>query len=132
MRLVVSLAFAAIVLLASTASTATNAISPSGAGQGAMVPTANEMKPAECNGVAVSGVVSGPRGGRKGGSLLIGSNGPDLLIADAAANIVEGRSGDDCLVGGAGNDTMDGGAGNDVCVGGPGADQFVSCETQWQ
>jgi hypothetical protein len=82
--------------------------------------TANDLKPAQCNGIDLSHIVTDG----------IGTSGNDLVLGNGDANTLNGGGGNDCLVGGAGNDVLIGGAGIDVCTGGTGIDTYdSSCET---
>ena len=85
--------------------------------------TANDLKPAACAALTLTGIFvgSGNFNGPGGGStLLMGGSGNDRINAKGAA---------DCVLGGAGDDTITGGGGSDVCIGGPGSDTFSRCET---
>jgi len=103
------------------ASTATNAVPPSHAGQGATTITANDLAPPECAALDLWRVRVTGRGGRSlRGELVLGTGGTDRL---------RGSRGADCIVGGAGNDRINGRRGADICIGGPGNDRFRNCET---
>lgn len=122
------LALAAVVfaLTFGIAMTATNVVPPSRAGStDAGRPTANQLKPPECDALNLTNVVvgSGTVVGTGAGDLIIGSPGPDTL---------RGKGVSDCILGGAGDDFLKGEGGNDVCIGGPGLDTFAACKTQIQ
>jgi len=111
----------ALLFVVGVASTATNIIEPSRAGQQNIPVTANDLKPPECAALDLGTirVAGGPPAAGKGG-LVLGTSGDDRLI---------GGGGTDCIVGGAGNDYINAGGGDDVCIGGPGIDTFKNCET---
>ena len=115
-------AAAGLVLISALA--ATNTVSASKAGRSSSAISVDDKKPKpDCNGIAVTNLVTG------GGD---GGNAADLLLGTAAANTMTGKTGNDCIVGGAGNDNLTGAGGTDVCIGGPGTDTFTTCETQIQ
>jgi len=103
--------------------TAANSVATSRAADTSRGVAADELKPTDCAGIALAGVVVG-NNGTTGNDLLIGSSGVDNL---------DGGQGNDCILGGGGNDNLRGSQGTDVCVGGPGTDTFhPTCETQVQ
>ena len=120
-----ALAAGALTFVLAVAVTATNVVPSSRAGSSTGAPpTANELKPAACDALDLTIIVSGGGGGGNQGALVLGTPGNDTLV---------GASGNDCLVGGAGNDRLIGNGGTDVCIGGPGTDTFhPSCETRIQ
>lgn len=57
----------------------------------------------------------------------------DLVLGSSGVDTIRGLGGSDCIVGGGANDSLRGDGGTDVCIGGPGTDTFhSSCETQIQ
>jgi Ca2+-binding RTX toxin-like protein len=114
----------AVGLVLVSALAATNTVTASKAGRSSSTTSVDDKKPKpDCNGIAVTNLVTG------GGD---GGNAADLLLGTAAANTISGKNGNDCIVGGAGNDNLTGAGGTDVCIGGPGTDTFTTCETQIQ
>jgi hypothetical protein len=73
---------------------------------------ANELKPANCNGITVTNIVVGTNG----------TGGADLILGTSVGETIQTQGGDDCALGGGGNDTFINTGGNDVCIGGPGTD----------
>lgn len=116
---------AALALTAGRAEAATNAVPPTRLGQWTAAITVDDLRPAECAGVAVTHLVTGS-------GTIKGTKGNDLILGGPGADTMSGAGGEDCLVGGGGNDIMDGGSDTDVCLGGPGTDVFVSCQTRVQ
>jgi Ca2+-binding RTX toxin-like protein len=108
---------------ATFAYTASNAVSASLLGQTTQAITPDDLKPAACSGLALTGVVTGA------GSFQ-GTPASELVLGSAGADTIDGLGGDDCVVGGAGDDTLAGDAGTDVCLGGAGANTFATCETE--
>ena len=105
---------------------ATNAVPASRAERDVSAITVDQKKPRpDCNGIAVTTLVTG------GGN---GGNSNDLVLGNATADVtLRGQNGDDCIHGGGGNDALRGDGGTDVCIGGPGTDTFhATCETQIQ
>ena len=82
--------------------------------------SANQMKPADCDGLNLTAIYTGSDG----------STANDLLLGTSGSDSLNANDGNDCVVGGSGDDTLDGGAGTDVCIGGDGTDNFLNCETQ--
>ncbi len=110
-----------LLLLIGVASTATNVIEASRAGQQNRPITANDLKPPECAALDLQEIrVAGGGGGAGHAGLLLGRSGDDRLI---------GGGGRDCILGGAGDDSINAGGGDDICIGGPGIDTFKNCET---
>lgn len=117
-RLVAGATVVLVVASLGSALTAGNVVPTSGVGQSVRAITANDLKPAACAGLVLSGA---PRSaGTSQNDLLLGTAGPDDLV---------GGGGGDCILGGGGADRLNGGGGTDVCIGGPGMDTFISCET---
>ena len=108
-----------LVFVVGVASTATNVIEASRAGQQNRPITANDLKPPECAALDLQ-EIRGGGGGAGHAGLLLGTSGDDRLIGGGSS---------DCIVGGAGDDSINAGGGNDICIGGPGVDTFKNCET---
>ncbi|MBP7963703.1 MAG: hypothetical protein KBG20_09470 [Caldilineaceae bacterium] len=106
-----------IPLSAMSALAATNTVPITGLGGVSKAIEANELKPAECDAMTLSGydLVDGKIRGDGANSLFLGSPGIDDIKA---------RDGNDCLVGGGGNDILRGNYGNDVILGGDGDDEI--------
>ncbi|MDP9327249.1 MAG: hypothetical protein M3P10_03475 [Actinomycetota bacterium] len=104
---------------------AANTVPASKAADKTSTVTAEQLKPASCNAITLTALVtgSGTFGGGAASELILGSAGVDTIT---------GGNGNDCLLGGGGNDSLSGGGGTDVCIGGPGTDTFTACETQIQ
>lgn len=83
--------------------------------------TAEDVKPAACNGVFLTNIISGS-------GTLTGTAANDLIIGSASADTIDGLGGDDCIVAGNGDDSILGSDGSDICLGGPGNDT-LDCET---
>ena len=110
-----------LLFVVGVASTATNVIEASRAGQQNRPITANDLKPPECAALDLQEIrVAGGSGGAGHGGLVLGRSGNDRLLGGGES---------DCIVGGAGNDDINAGGGIDVCIGGPGVDTFKNCET---
>ena len=117
--------FALIVVSVATAFAAGISTPPSNVGQEAVPVTAEDIKPATCNGITLTQIVSGS-------GTLTGTSGNDLIIGSSGADIIDGLGGDDCILGGGGDDSLAGSDGTDVCLGGPGSDTFINCEVEAQ
>lgn len=101
-------------------------VPPSNVGRESFAVTADDIKPAACNGVWLTNIVSGT-------GILTGTAANDLIIGSAGADTIDGLGGDDCIVAGNGDDMLVGGDGSDVCIGGPGNDTLdASCESASQ
>jgi Ca2+-binding RTX toxin-like protein len=88
--------------------------------------TAEDIKPAACDGLFLTNIVSGS-------GTLTGTAANDLIIGSAGVDMIDGLGGDDCIVAGNGDDILAGGDGADVCLGGPGSDTLdATCETASQ
>ena len=110
----------ALLFVVGVASTATNVIESSRAGQQNRPITANDLKPPECAALDLQEIrVAGRGGGAGHAGLVLGTSGNDRLI---------GGGGPDCIVGGAGDDEINAGGGFDICIGGAGVDTFKNCE----
>jgi Ca2+-binding RTX toxin-like protein len=83
--------------------------------------TAEDIKPAACNALSLTEIVSGS-------GTITGTTGNDLIIGSAGADTIDGLGGDDCIVAGNGDDSILGSDGSDVCLGGLGSDT-LDCET---
>lgn len=114
-RLGLLAAVLALVAGITVALTQTNTVPPSQAGQYGQATAANELKPAICNSITLTGPVR-----------TSGTNGNDLILGTAGGQTLSGGAGNDCIVGGAGNDTIRGQGGNDVLIGGPGNDRCTA------
>ena len=113
----------ALLFAVGVASTATNVIEASHAGQQDIPITANDLKPPECAALDLQEIrVAGGQGGAGHNGLVLGTSGDDRII---------GGGGSDCIVGGAGNDDINAGGGTDICIGGAGVDTFKNCETTY-
>lgn len=111
----------ALLFAVGVASTATNVIEASRAGQQNRPITANDLKPPECAALDLQEIrVAGRQGGAGHNGLVLGTSGDDRII---------GGGGSDCIVGGAGDDDINAGGGTDICIGGAGVDTFKNCET---
>lgn len=85
--------------------------------------TAQDVKPAACNGLFLTNIMSGS-------GALTGTTGNDLIIGSAGVDTIDGLGGDDCIVAGNGDDSIIGSDGSDVCLGGPGNDTLdATCES---
>lgn len=84
--------------------------------------TANTLKPAACNAIALTTVIAG----------VNGTNAANLLLGGPAIDVMSALNGNDCVLGGGGDDNINCGNGaNDIAIGGPGIDVFAAnCETQ--
>ncbi len=109
-----------IILSAIFAYTSANIVPESGIDIETHDITANQMKPADCDGLNLTAIYTGSDG----------STANDLLLGTSGSDSLNANDGNDCVVGGSGDDTLDGGAGTDVCIGGDGTDSFSNCETQ--
>jgi hypothetical protein len=87
--------------------------------------TAEDIKPAACDALYLTNIVSGS-------GALTGTTSNDLIIGSAGADSIDGLSGNDCILGGGGDDSLIGNEGNDVCLGGTGSDTFTDCEAEMQ
>jgi Ca2+-binding RTX toxin-like protein len=113
---------ALILVSAATAFAANLTVPPTDIGYISRPVTANELKPAACNGLNLTNIVSGS-------GTINGTNGNDLIIGSSGSDTINGMGGDDCILGAGGDDTIDGGDSSDVCIGGAGTDTFSTCET---
>lgn len=101
-------------------------VPPSSVGRESIAVTAEDIKPAACDGLFLTNIVSGS-------GTITGTASNDLIIGSAAMDTVDGLGGDDCIIGGNGDDILVGGDGSDVCLGGPGSDTLdATCETASQ
>ena len=115
---------AALSLMTIIGFAAANTVPASKAADLTSVVTAEHLKPAACNGITLTTVVTGS-------ATFNGTSGADLMLGSSGADSMNGLNGNDCIVAGAGNDTLNGGGGTDVCIGGAGVNTFQpSCETQ--
>ena len=125
LRLVMFGLLTLIVVSAASAFAAGLSIPASNVGLQSVPVTAADLKPAACDGLYLTSVVTGS-------GVITGTPGNDLIIGGAGPDTIDGLGGDDCILGGNGDDLITGGDGMDVCVGGPGADTFTTCETENQ
>jgi len=93
----------------------------SNVGQQPLPVTAEDLKPAACETLYLTNIVSGS-------GVLTGTSANDLIIGSSGADTIDGLGGNDCILSGSGNDFTDGNAGSDVCFGNPGTDTFINCE----
>jgi Ca2+-binding RTX toxin-like protein len=94
-------------------------------GQQSVPVTAEDIKPAACDGLYLANIISGS-------GTLTGTAGNDLIIGSAGMDLIDGLGGNDCILGSGGDDSLTGNEGNDVCLGGTGSDAFIDCETEIQ
>jgi Ca2+-binding RTX toxin-like protein len=105
-----------------SAMAATNMVAKSGLGELSRSIAADDLKPPQCAGIALSNLVLATE-------LISGTAENDLILGGPGADVISGGGGDDCILGGGGDDTLSGGAGTDVCLGGAGTDTIDgSCE----
>jgi len=117
--------------------TATNTVASSAASQSSHAPTANEMKPSECDALDLTTIVVDGNGtndndlilGTTGNDHLNGKQGDDCIIGGDGDDRLKGGQGDDILLGGAGDDNLDGDQDDDVCYTQGGSDTIKDCET---
>ncbi|MBN2502981.1 MAG: hypothetical protein JXB38_19535 [Anaerolineales bacterium] len=114
MRFIVPGSLILILSSAVFALTATNLVASSSASQSNHAPTANEMKPSECDALDLTTIVVDGNG----------TNGNDLILGTAGNDNMNGKKGDDCIVGGDGDDRIKGGQDNDILLGGAGDDDL--------
>ncbi len=106
--------------------TASTVVPASRAGRDLQSIAANDVKPASCSAITLSGVLTGS-------GTFNDNNQPHLVLGSSGVDTIRGMNGNDCILGGGGNDSLRGDNGTDVCIGGPGTDTFhASCETQIQ
>lgn len=96
-------------------------VQPSNIDAKSIAVTAEDLKPAACNGITLTQIISGS-------GTLTGSDGNDLIIGSSGDDIIDGLGGNDCILGGNGDDSLNGEEGTDICLSGPGSDNFTSCE----
>lgn len=116
---------ALILVSAATAFAAGITVSPSNAGQESVPVTAEDLKPAACDGITLTQVISGS-------GTFTGTSENDLLIGSPGSDSIDGLGGDDCILGGGGDDSLTGNEGADICLGGPDIDTFFTCEGESQ
>ena len=103
---------------------ASNSVPASKAADRTSTVTAENLKPAACNAITLTAVVTGS-------GIFAGGAANELILGSAGIDSISGNGGNDCIVAGGGNDTLNGGSGTDVCIGGPGINTFNSnCETK--
>jgi Ca2+-binding RTX toxin-like protein len=117
--------FALIVVSVATAFAAGISTPPTNVDELSIAVTAEDLKPSACNGLSLTGIVSGS-------GTVTGTSGNDLIIGSSGTDIIDGLGGDDCILGSGGDDSLTGNDGNDVCLGGPGTDIYTNCEVEIQ
>ncbi len=121
LRFVIFGLLALIVVSAATAFAAGITAPGSNVDRKSLAVTAEDLKPAACNGITLTQIISGS-------GTLTGSDGNDLIIGSSGDDIIDGLGGNDCILGGNGDDSLNGEEGTDICLSGPGSDNFTSCE----
>jgi Ca2+-binding RTX toxin-like protein len=124
-RLVVFALITLVIVSVISAFGASISLSSSNVGQESIPVTAEDIKPAACEGPYLTNIV-------RGNGTLTGTSANDLIIGSAGVDTVDGAGGDDCILGGGGDDYLAGSDGNDVCLGGFGNDMFTDCEVELQ
>jgi Ca2+-binding RTX toxin-like protein len=160
-------ALALIILLlfllagAVNAFTAANTVSESFLDDQTTSITPNDLKPNECNGITVAGIIDlgagnsptgnndlvlGTTGGDSvdslgGNDCVLGGGGNDRrfflfipipgLAGGPGDDVILGGPGNDALGGGDGDDTLIGGGGTDFCYGGAGVNTYIGCEYEF-
>jgi hypothetical protein len=125
LRLVFLGLFALLIVSVVSAFAAGMSVPVSNVGQQSVPVTAEDVKPAACNALYLTTIISGS-------GTLTGTTGNDLIIGSAGADLIDGMEGNDCILGGGGDDSLIGNTGNDVCLGGTGNDSFTDCEAESQ
>jgi len=97
---------------------ATNTIRTGGLSHTSHPLTANQLKPAECNGIDLKNIVDLSQGDSA-------TQGNDLILGTTGNDTINGKKGNDCIIGGGGNDEISGNRGDDVILGGDGDDIIV-------
>lgn len=110
LRIAAGLLAGATILVALTASAASNTVPPTLLGTTQVLLSIAQLAPPQCAGMPLTSIVYGGSGG----------GGNDLILGTPASETLNGGGGHDCIVGGGGNDYLRGQAGNDVLIGGPG------------
>ncbi|MGI9658912.1 MAG: hypothetical protein ACR2OD_08385, partial [Gaiellaceae bacterium] len=105
-RLLGATVIVALIVVASSALTASNTVPASNLGEDLRSITANDVKPVECAGISLTAIVTN---GTAANELVLGTAGAETNL--------RGRRGDDCILGGAGNDTIRANRDNDVLLG---------------
>jgi Ca2+-binding RTX toxin-like protein len=116
---------AGLALVVAVGLTASNVVAASKRSNTSSALDVNQVKPAECNGITLTAIVTGA-------GTINGTAASELILGSSGVDTIRGNGGNDCMLGGGGNDSLRGGAGADVCIGGPGTDTFNSCATQYQ
>jgi Ca2+-binding RTX toxin-like protein len=125
LRLVLLGLFALLIMSVVSAFAAGISVPASNVGQQSVFVTAEDVKPAACDTLYLTNIISGS-------GALIGTAGNDLIIGSAGADSIDGLGGNDCILGSGGDDSLTGNEGNDVCLGGTGSDTFTECEAETQ
>jgi len=107
-----------------SAMAATNTVPKSGLAMVERSVTANDLKPAACDGLSLSNVIAAT-------GAISGTAQSELILGGPGADTISGEGGNDCILGGGGSDHLYGDSGTDVCIGGAGSDILDdSCETR--
>ncbi len=116
----------AVILLFSigVAMTAANSVSTSGLALQTVNITADQMKPPECAGLALTTIVAYPAPASGAANLVLGTSAGETISSLGGNDCILGGSGDDDLLGGNGTDILLGGLGNDTLRGGTSADNL--------
>jgi len=125
-RIVVVALAAMLLAFAGAAFTSGSSIPAAKLGRTVTATGANDVKPSQCSGLALTVVVNAA------GTYTAPNGVNGLLLGSSGIDGITGRNGSECIVGGGGADVINGGNGTDVCIGGPGTDTFSNCETQIQ
>jgi hypothetical protein len=125
LRLVFLGLFTLLIVSVVSAFAAGMSVPVSNVGQQSVPVTAEDIKPAACNALYLTNIVSGS-------GTLSGTAGNDLIIGSASTDFIDGLGGNDCILGGGGDDSLTGNEGDDICLGGTGSDVFTDCETEIQ
>ncbi|HEX9388974.1 MAG TPA: hypothetical protein VF918_21805 [Anaerolineales bacterium] len=124
-RLVMLALLALIAVSVGSAFAAGINVPASNVGQQSVPVTAQDIKPAACEALYLTNIVSGS-------GTLTGTAANDLIIGSTGADTVDGLGGNDCILGGNGDDFITGSDGTDICIGGSGIDTFTTCESENQ
>ena len=117
---------AVFLLSGAVAFTASNSVANSRIGENLIAQSVNDVKPNECDGIALTAIV-------QGALIVNGTDANELVLGGIGLDAIDGGAGDDCIMGGALADTLVGGLGYDVCIGGEGDDVLdPTCEVQIQ
>jgi Ca2+-binding RTX toxin-like protein len=125
LRLVLLGLFALLIMSVVSAFAAGISVPASNVGQQSVFVTAEDVKPAACDALYLTNIISGS-------GALTGTAGNDLIIGSVGADTIDGLEGNDCILGGDGDDLITGSDGTDICVGGSGTDIMATCEGENQ